>query len=511
MVKNIYQEANCCNLPDSSLINTKCLDTVPSFNFGFPKCYPTIPSSKETYKSQENLNEFGAKYMLPVLGRSSLQPYNTFSVTDCKGSEKHLAVTLPPHFSPIGTVVYHTTTRLGALPSKFNRNVMVSGVGSWHTAIGIDAHQRNGQTVMSFKMGLTHKVEALEQEMLVPNLNEKSLPWMPDGGISPAGLHQSESGALLFTSKRGNRGLFAITDASIPSNINATWNGMSTHKIEDVSSGELRRISSKVVDGTEYIITTNRNKEIRARVLNEDYSVGESFLLAMAEHELDGLTVHGDTLYYGSSSDVVVGSGVYMVNNLGQHLKTKAQATGTLFERDHIYLRPRHRYNSIEITPDGKYMIILSGNAPNWGPDSTGFIIAKDMSTGKVYEMASGVRNPTGISFDGTMAYITQMGSDVGQNTWSNEMTDLGAYAPGDSVLSVDLSKWNPEIVAPKNTDIDDREKLLAWINSSCEKVLETKKCEDPLELSKMLPTDASDTYVHIICPKSCKSYIESL
>jgi hypothetical protein len=103
------------------------------------------------------------------------------------------------------------------------------------------------------------------------------------------------------------------------------------------------------------------------------------------------------------------------------------------------------------------------------------------------------------------------MGSDVGYMTWANEVDDLGAYAPGDSILSVDMSTWNPEESAPKNTDQDDVEKLLEWVGTSCSTVLSTLKCEDPLTLSEMLPTDASDTFVHIICPKSCKAYIDSL
>lgn len=506
-VRQLYRRGECCKHPDGS-IPSSCVTTVPTFNFGFPACYPTIPSAKETYLLQANTNEFGARYMMPVLGKSALQPYNTFSIVDCKGAETHYAVTLPPHYSPIQPIIYHETTRLGHLSSKFNRNVMVSGVGSWHTFLGAQ-HQRNGQTVMSFKMGLTHKVEALEQEMLVPNTNQNSFVFLPDFGFSPTGLHQSASGALLFTSKRGTMGLFAITSSQIPSNMNVTWNGMSIHRLEGATS-ELRRIKSKIVDGSEWILTSDRSaNEIKARILREDYSVSDEFVLANSENAMDGLEVVGDTLYFATSSNSVKNSGVYKIDNLSEHLTKKTRATGVLFERDHLYLRSRHDLNDIAATPDGKYMIIMNGNAANWAPHSTGTILAKDMVTGVVYNLATGVRNPTGIAFDWPMAYITQMGSDRGRHTWSNANDDLGSFAPGDSIVSIDMRQWSPEELAPKNTDIDDRERLLEWTGSSCAELLAKGSCADSFTVP--FSDGPSESFVHILCPKSCKEYIESL
>ena len=43
------------------------------------------------------------------------------------------------------------------------------------------------------------------------------------------------------------------------------------------------------------------------------------------------------------------------------------------------------------------------------------------------------------------LLYFVHMGSDMGTNTYSNEADDLGSYAPGDFVLTVDFNKWRPE------------------------------------------------------------------
>lgn len=511
-VREFFQEQNCCDGSNKNVEKT-CSGIISEFDFGFPYCYPTIAESRKSYLESTVLNEFGASYMMPVLGRSVMQSYNGIPDEKCTGPSKYLSISLPPHFSPIDCVTYSSTKRLGALPQKYDGNLFVTGVGSWHTALGIESQKRNGQTVIAFKMGSTHKLEAVEQSMVVPHLNKNTFPWMPDGGLSPTGIHQSSSGALLFTSKRGTTGLLAITSSALPSASNWTVNGMQVHMLEP--SGPIRRIQSIVVEGKEWILTTHDDSnEIVARVLHEDYSLSDKFVLVNTENAPDGLKIKDDTLYYATDSDKVSGSGVYKVENLSQHLKTKQIATGVLFERDHIYLRPRHPKNVIEITPDGKYMLIGSGNGINWAPESTGFIVAKDMETGVVYKFGSGIRNPTALSFHGNMLNIVQMGSDVGINTYSNEADDLGSYAPGDSVLTVDFNKWRPELLAPKNTDEDDVEGFLRWIGTSCFKVLETQTCDDVVSLESLLDGisgGAENTKVHILCPKSCKSYIENI
>ena len=116
------------------------------------------------------------------------------------------------------------------------------------------------------------------------------------------------------------------------------------------------------------------------------------------------------------------------------------------------------------------------------------------------------------------------MGSDVGAYTYSNEADDLGAYALGDSVVRIDTSKWSPDTMAPKNTDKDDVEGLLAWVGTSCADVLQSLSCNSTLTLRSSGITDikpwntlddvsggASNSFVYIFCPHSCKSYIDNL
>jgi hypothetical protein len=226
---------------------------------------------------------------------------------------------------------------------------------------------------------------------------------------------------------------------------------------------------------------------------------------------------HNDDIYIGTTSDKIdsstLSASILKLSDPASLIATRTttmpgNSSLTVFEKDHMYLRPRHPYNAMSMTPDGKYMLIAMGNGANWGPDSTGLVYAKSMQTGTVYQLAHGLRNPTSAIVSDETLIITMMSSDLGQHTLLDP-SDTGAYGPSDVILKADLSDFQYTIPAPHRTDIDDREGFLKWIGSSCS--AETATCGDLLELSKRLLTGASDVPKYIICPNSCKSYIESL
>ena len=510
-IKSIYQGGlgnSCCGADATA---TVCDTRTSEFDFGFPKCYPTVTDARARWIASTKVNRYGTDYAASaLLGGTAMMPYANVSASECVESNKYLAAVLSPHFSPIGIVVYRSTTRTGALHSRFHKNVLVAGVGSWHTLLG-SQHTHNGQTIVAFKMGGTYKQEALEQLDLIPHLNNDStynqnFELEPGWGLSPTDVHQSASGALLFTSKRGEYvGLMAVTETAPISPVFETIQGHTfySHMLE---AGDHRRCTSILVSAEEWIVCTHQySKRITARTLSTDYTVSTPFTLVVnTGNSPDGIVIHNNVLYYATLSDILPGSGVWKISDISTKLTSGAAVAPEIFERDHLYLRPRHNANALHISDDGQWMFILQGNPNNWSPQSTGYIVAKSMSTGTVYTFATSVRNPTGMTQDGDTLYISQMGSDQGFGTYDAE----GVFAPSCSVLSVPYSQWKPDTLAPKNTDIDDRGGVLAVMGTSCtDLVTDVSTCGNEVPASvTWLP---SSSFVYVMCPKACKSYIE--
>jgi len=271
-----------------------------------------------------------------------------------------------------------------------------------------------------------------------------------------------------------------------------------------------------LVGDEEWVAVTSFDGTVRALRFHKETGVLDSeFTLVSGLYKPDGIIFHGDSLYVGTSADKVdsgsMAASIVKISGIAAHVQTRSNLVPSsqdvvVFEHRHISLRPRHPFQAMRLTPDNKYMLIFMGNGANWGPDSTGSIIAKDMQTGDVYSVATGLRNPTdGVVHEGVL-YISMMASDVGQHTASFG-ADGGAFGPSDVILKMNMAEFT--LPAPENTLVDDREGLLKWIGSSCD--AESVGCDVIIDLESRLPTGASSVEKYILCPHTCAAHIASL
>jgi glucose/arabinose dehydrogenase len=531
-VKSLYQEAQCCDSSGDTPVTPACVTPTP--NYGFPSCYSTFQNLDKQYVRNLPLDYIPSNEGYVYL------PYSNASLSDCASLPPNVVQHIP-HASPLG-MAFLSTALDSALSPHYEGMLAMAMTGSWNRYPGTPTgFEINVARIASAGNGVLKSMH-YEHLIAAEYVNEYQQRYRPSdimqlfpaSEVTLVSLWTYEDAASYGVGKIvTTNGTHHAVDLLLPLPGMRRLAQTATHvyMAVDATSGGMAPIPQYQLYVQSGLVPATSKGAVLS-ILKTDLLSKSNASLRVILHDVldpDGIDVVNGDLYVSTSqmSSDSFGNSLLKVANI-ESVVTQGNlpVTPTVVASGLTYVHDHHPLSTMKISPDGEYAVMSMAASCNLG--CQGVVFAVKLSDGSKYEVANGLRNPTGFAFKDGYIFIADMGSDLGLGVIDY---DTGFYAPagafGPGVPAVDLiaggqngpndrvvaQKWYTPTKGYAPVCMDDPFGRIAASGLSCPTLVASEGCTGTFAWTSKTAQLISEMFggfetrsVGMDCPLSCNS-----